>query len=595
MLMPSASASSLDRNASTGLNAALWDAIEAATAANLDDRALAQAWIAAAQSSASLARRLVVASSARSDPSVLERLEAFARRPDWRLLAESLSQEDRIGPSSVARLARLASAVAETSGWCEPQAAYWHCLCSLREPTVCLDAVELEAFDAPERCAIVARWCVDSIPERFPSLPSTYSRREATAALDSLSFDVTSILSEATLDHDRPTHDLSESACRRLACLARLAAYHREERWVRHLDSILASSSAEGALDIAGNLLGDWIGERWAIWLQTRDDKHGLARWVLPGSNAPLLGCHGLREDLERSMLPACYRWSRDLVANSGTPLARVYAEGPMEGASLHVWLDRLGRALASIAADSRSAREQLPFRLRSLANGLIHRGQALLRTAIGEFSAGAGHEIHNPLGAIAGHAARLLRDETDPDRRHALQQITAQTGRIRRMIGDLQLIGGEHTVEGRVVPIAEVLESAARKAEERLSSGRRTFESCTDDWRVRGDASLLSRMLAEIVVNGAEAAGPDGHVQVRVQRSDEDAPIYEIVVTDTGPGFSSTQRHNAFVPFYSGREAGRGLGMGLAVADRIARDHGGEIMICYSRPTTLRVLLPAA
>jgi C4-dicarboxylate-specific signal transduction histidine kinase len=48
-------------------------------------------------------------------------------------------------------------------------------------------------------------------------------------------------------------------------------------------------------------------------------------------------------------------------------------------------------------------------------------------------------------------------------------------------------------------------------------------------------------------------------------------------------------------VPFYSGREAGRGLGMGLAIADRIARDHGGHLTICHARPTTLRVLLPAA
>ena len=59
---------------------------------------------------------------------------------------------------------------------------------------------------------------------------------------------------------------------------------------------------------------------------------------------------------------------------------------------------------------------------------------------ALVEFAAGAGHEINNPLTVISGRAQLLLRDETDPERRHALALIVAQAMRIHEMIADLML-----------------------------------------------------------------------------------------------------------------------------------------------------------
>src|SRR5689334_16976870 len=59
---------------------------------------------------------------------------------------------------------------------------------------------------------------------------------------------------------------------------------------------------------------------------------------------------------------------------------------------------------------------------------------------ALGEFAAGAGHEINNPIATIVGYAQQLLAGESDPDRRHALATIGAQAYRIRDMIGDCML-----------------------------------------------------------------------------------------------------------------------------------------------------------
>lgn len=310
-----------------------------------------------------------------------------------------------------------------------------------------------------------------------------------------------------------------------------------------------------------------------------------------------MLGFAGAREEFETSLLPPRFRASRELLADEDALVGCVYSDASLDLDRNAEWFDRLAAALQVFVERTAQLREgaRTLTRRQAAVEEVVERQRRALRRAIGEFSAGAGHEINNPLGAIAGHAARLLRGEQDPERRRALKQISAQTDRIRRMIRDLQAIGGERRLAGEVVELGDVLRDAAREAEKRLSGGRRTFEACEPGCLVRGERTLLARMLAELVVNGAEAAGPDGHVHVRVERSRDPSHAFEILVRDTGPGLGARERHHAFTPFFSGREAGRGLGMGLPLAQRIAEDHGGRICIGYTRPNTVRVLLPAA
>ena len=77
-------------------------------------------------------------------------------------------------------------------------------------------------------------------------------------------------------------------------------------------------------------------------------------------------------------------------------------------------------------------------------------------------------------------------------------------------------------------------------------------------------------------------------------QASDESS--LELCVTDDGPGIPEEMRVHIFDPFYSGRNAGRGLGMGLPKAWRIAQLHGGKVSVDSARRgTTVTIHLPAA
>jgi signal transduction histidine kinase len=111
--------------------------------------------------------------------------------------------------------------------------------------------------------------------------------------------------------------------------------------------------------------------------------------------------------------------------------------------------------------------------------------------------------------------------------------------------------------------------------------------------------AEALKDLSSKLKVDGPhELATP--HSSFRVPQSHEtrgETPSFVLTVTDTGPGIPPDVRPNIFDPFFSGREAGRGLGLGLSKAWRIVDLHGGRIEVesDASSGTTFRVILPSS
>ncbi|MCH5375008.1 MAG: ATP-binding protein, partial [Planctomycetes bacterium] len=119
---------------------------------------------------------------------------------------------------------------------------------------------------------------------------------------------------------------------------------------------------------------------------------------------------------------------------------------------------------------------------------------------------------------------------------------------------------------------------------------------------QISADADYLAVALKALCTNSLEAVRRGGRIEVFVQQSansakDEACGTWvEILVSDTGPGISPEVRRHLFDPYFSGREAGRGLGLGLSKCWRIVTEHGGRIDVT-SQPgsgTTFTILLPA-
>ena len=196
---------------------------------------------------------------------------------------------------------------------------------------------------------------------------------------------------------------------------------------------------------------------------------------------------------------------------------------------------------------------------------------------ALAEFAAGAGHEINNPLAVISGQAQYLLAHANDwfpgdserPSK--ALHTIIGQTQRIHGILRNLMQFA--RPAAPRPVwfdlpaLLAETASSLGELAEARgvrVEIGRKP-----DRLAVFADVEHVRVALTCLVRNAIEAAPGGSWARVGVVEPVSDTVI-EVAVEDGGPGPAPAQRPALFDPFYSGRAAGRGLGLGLPVAWRL-------------------------
>ena len=211
---------------------------------------------------------------------------------------------------------------------------------------------------------------------------------------------------------------------------------------------------------------------------------------------------------------------------------------------------------------------------------------------ALAEFAAGAGHEINNPVATIVGRAQLLIAAETDPGRRSGLATIAAQALRIRDMIGDLMLFARPPAPEPAWIDLAAIAREVVEPFGDRArDSGVSLALRAETEVFTLVDPTHAAVALTELVENALNAASRGGHVTVETAQPDGTPTL---CVRDDGPGFTDVDREHAFDPFYSGRQAGRGLGFGLPKAWRIVTLAGGTIHI-DSRPgeTTATIRLP--
>jgi hypothetical protein len=202
---------------------------------------------------------------------------------------------------------------------------------------------------------------------------------------------------------------------------------------------------------------------------------------------------------------------------------------------------------------------------------------------AMKELAYGASHEINNPLANIAARAQTLLDDEQDPQRRQKLIAIHRQAMRAHEMISDLMLFARPPKLNLTPISLPEFVRKAVGGLSA-LASERGVQLNCVESEfssEICGDETQLGVALHAVVKNAIEAVDDGGHVSIAIRRREMvGSPWAEIAVSDDGPGVSAEARRHMFDPFYSGREAGRGLGFGLSKCWRIVTDHGGQVVV---------------
>ncbi len=216
---------------------------------------------------------------------------------------------------------------------------------------------------------------------------------------------------------------------------------------------------------------------------------------------------------------------------------------------------------------------------------------------AMKELAYGASHEVNNPLANIAARAQALLRDETQPDRQRALEAIHQQAMRAHEMISDLMLFARPPALVLETVNLSTLLGTVAQQlgAECERRNVRLLLQQPDTSLSISADPQQLQVALVALCTNSLEAIGTDGTIELTLRPAQPTGEMVTIEVLDTGPGIPADVRRHMFDPFYSGREAGRGLGFGLSKAWRIISDHGGTISVTSAsgEGTTFTLELP--
>jgi len=240
----------------------------------------------------------------------------------------------------------------------------------------------------------------------------------------------------------------------------------------------------------------------------------------------------------------------------------------------------RMLESLAEASRQASEAREEL-LRKRNLAS-------------VGAMAAGAAHEINNPLAVISGRAQILAETEDDPKKRRALDIIAEQAQRASDIISDLMSFARPPSAKRRPTDLAVVVRKVVATQADRLADKNVAVEAlgCDEPLVVDIDGEQLSWAIEELVTNAAYACQAGGRITVALE-PDRDNDRLGLAVTDTGEGMDHETLSKACNPFFSGRSAGRGRGLGLPKVQRIAEAHGASLRLdsATGQGTSVRLL----
>jgi two-component system sensor histidine kinase RegB len=243
------------------------------------------------------------------------------------------------------------------------------------------------------------------------------------------------------------------------------------------------------------------------------------------------------------------------------------------------------------------AAREAELVRVRSAAS----RNEKL--AALATLAAGAAHELATPLSTIAV-AAKDLERSLEPAALSAapsamaedVRLIRSEVDRCRGILRQMSVEAGQSNGEG-VVPTRP--EQLVELALEGLGQRARVDVAIDDAARERSlhlPAQALALALRGVLKNALEAAGPSGRVGLRVMSDDSAGGCCTIVVRDEGAGMPASVLARVGEPFFTTKEPGQGMGLGVFVARALCEQIGGKLEIesAQGRGTTVRMSVNA-
>ncbi|MDD5476953.1 MAG: PAS domain S-box protein [Candidatus Omnitrophica bacterium] len=202
---------------------------------------------------------------------------------------------------------------------------------------------------------------------------------------------------------------------------------------------------------------------------------------------------------------------------------------------------------------------------------------QAEKLAALGQLSAGMAHEINNPLFVISGRLEMLKQEEVNQKVKDALSLIGSQTDRIRNLVDRILRFSRKSTTTLEPIDINEAIEAVLPWVQyNKLPSAEVVLEkSFTKNMpKIKGDLHQLQEVFLNLLINAYQSMPNGGKIKIITSKFDDH--YAQIQIIDSGVGIPAHHLKNIFMPFFTTKK--EGLGLGLSICHNIIKNHNGSI-----------------
>ena len=205
---------------------------------------------------------------------------------------------------------------------------------------------------------------------------------------------------------------------------------------------------------------------------------------------------------------------------------------------------------------------------------------------SLGEMSAGLAHEFKNALATLHGYAQLLQNLELDDGGRGAASALLQEVRNLTQMVTAFLNFARPQPLQLSEVSIPELLADCASELQPLYDERRVSFSVSGEFAEVRADELMLRQALLNLLRNAAEAID-DSRAERRVgargsvEADDSGGRRLVLSIEDTGTGFNASELQRIFIPFFTTKTKGHGIG--LALAHRVVTEHGGTLSAANS------------
>lgn len=211
--------------------------------------------------------------------------------------------------------------------------------------------------------------------------------------------------------------------------------------------------------------------------------------------------------------------------------------------------------------------------------------------TALGEMSAGIAHELRNPMAVIVGYL-KLVSKKTGDAEQKIIKDVVNEINGMNRIIDDLLTFARPASLNRVRLNIKELIEGCVSSVlQAKGNDARIVTKLILNDCEIAIDEVLMRQALTNLIMNAVEAMPEGGVLAIRNSGSDNEITI---TIQDSGTGIATDALKKIFLPFFTTKD--KGVGMGLALAHKVMASHGGRIEVesSQAKGSIFSIILPA-